>query len=107
MRSEMEVVSPLGRPAVEPTPLAARLDTLEGKTICEIWNGGFTGEISFPIIEQMLKERYPGVKIVPCSEFPLTTINAFWPERKTETLEAVRNALVKHQCDAVLTGNGG
>jgi hypothetical protein len=97
----------LGRPAVEPTPPATRLDTLEGKTICEIYNGGFNGEISFPIIEQMLKERYPGLKIVPHSEFPLTTINAFWPERKIETLQAVRSAIIKYGCDAVITGNGG
>ena len=107
MRTEHEVVNPLGMPAIEPTPPAARLDTLEGKTICEISNGGFNDKISFPIIEQKLKARYPGIKIVPYSEFPLTTINAFWPERKGETLEAVRNAIVRNGCDAVVTGNGG
>ena len=107
MRTEQEIISPLGKPDIEPTSPATRLDTLEGKTICEISNGGFNDRISFPIIEQMLKERYPGIKIVPYSEFPLTTINAFWPERKSETLEAVRNTIVKNGCDAVITGNGG
>lgn len=107
MKTEHEVVSPLGRPAIEPRPPATRLDTLAGKTICEISNGGFNDKVSFPIIERMLTERYPGIKIVPHSEFPLTTINAFWPKRKTDTLEAVRSAIVKNGCDAVITGNGG
>ena len=107
MRTEIEVVSPLGRTGIEPISPAERLDTLDGKTIGEVWNGGFTGEVSFPIIRQMLKERYPGVKIVPYSEFPLSTIAAFWPERKEDTLKAVREVLLKTGCDAVITGNGG
>ena len=107
MKTENEVVSPLGRRGIEPVPPATRLDTLEGKTICEISNGGFNDKISFPLIEQMLKARYPDIEIVHYSEFPLTTINAFWPERKNETLEAVRDAILKNGCDAVITGNGG
>ena len=107
MKTEREVVSPLGRQGIEPVPPATRLDTLAGKTICEICNGGFNDKLSFPLIEQILKERYPSIKIVPYSEFPLTTINAFWPERKGETLEAVRNAILRNECDAVVTGNGG
>jgi hypothetical protein len=49
--------------------MAPRLKTLEGKTICEIWNEGFRGDESFPIIEKMLKERYPAVKIIRYTEF--------------------------------------
>lgn len=107
VKTEYEVVNPLGEAGFKPTPPAARLNSLEGKTICEISNGGFNDKISFPLIERMLKERYHAIKIVPYSEFPLTTINAFWPERKNETLEAVRTAIVKNGCDAVITGNGG
>ena len=58
-----EVVSPQGRPAVDMIAMAPRLDTLDGKTIGEIWNGGFRGDESFPIIEKMLRERYPTVKL--------------------------------------------
>ena len=107
MKTENEIVRPLGQRGIEPMPPATRLDTLEGKTICEISNGGFNDKISFPLIEQMLRKRYPGIKIVPHSEFPLTTINAFWPERKNETLKAVQEAILKNGCDAVITGNGG
>ena len=101
-----EVVSPLGEPAIETVPLAPRLDTLAGKTIAELWNGGFRGDESFPIIEKLLRERYPTVKLIPYSEFPLTTIASFHPEKKEQTLAALRAALKRQGCDAVITGNG-
>ena len=103
-----EVVSPRGKAVVtEKQGPAPRLDTLNGKTVCEIWNGGFGGEISFPIIEKMLGERYPGVKVIPYSEFPLTTVSSLRATIKEKMFEAVRATLVEKGCDAVITGNGG
>lgn len=101
-----EVLSPLGEPAVETVTLAPRLATLEGKTIAELWNGGFRGDESFPVIEKMLRERYPTVKLIPYTEFPLTTIASFHPEKKEQTLAALRAALKEKGCDAVIAGNG-
>jgi hypothetical protein len=101
-----EVVSPLGESAVEMMPMAPRLDTLEGKTIGQLWNGGFRGDESFPIIEKMLRERYPTVKFIPYTEFPLSTIASFHPEKKDKTLAALRAELREKGCDAVITGNG-
>jgi hypothetical protein len=101
-----EVVSPLGRPAVEMIEMAPRLDTLEGKTIGELWNGGFRGDESFPIIEKMLRERYPTVKLIPYTEFSLCTISSLYPEKKEKTLKALRIELEEKGCDAVITGNG-
>src|ERR1700687_6180840 len=105
MNTTLEVVCPLGEPSVKPIPLAPRLNSLEGKTVGEIWNGGFAGELSFPIIREMLRERFPGVRIVPYTEFPLVTIASLWPERKVKTLEAVRKTLLEKGVDAVITGN--
>ena len=101
-----EVVSPLGEPVVEMITMAPRLDTLEGKTIGELWNGGFRGDESFPIIEKMLRERYPTVKLIPYTEFSLITIASLHPEKKEKTLEALRAELKEKGCDAVITGNG-
>ena len=101
-----EVVSPLGEPVMKRITMAPRLNTLEGKTICEIWNGGFRGDESFPMIERMLRERYPTVKMIPYSEFPLTTIASLHPEKKQETLEVLRAKIKEKGCDAVITGNG-
>ena len=108
MDTKLNVVSPLGEQVDDKvTALAPRLDTLNGKTVCEIWNGGFKADVMFPIIEQMLRERYPGVRMVPFTEFPTVTISSLGLARKAETLEAVRTALLAQGCDAVITGNGG
>jgi len=101
-----EAVSPLGEPVVQRIAMAPRLDTLEGKTIGEIWNGGFRGDESFPVIERMLKERYPTVKLIPYTEFSLVTIASLHPEKKEKTLEILRAELREKGCDAVITGNG-
>ncbi|MBI2292456.1 MAG: hypothetical protein HYU73_19500 [Betaproteobacteria bacterium] len=108
MDAKLKVVSPVGENVGGiRTPLARRLDTLEGKTIGEIWNGGFKADVSFPIIEQMLRERYPTVKFVSYKEFPAMTMASLEPVRKAATLKAVRTALLEKGCDAVITGNGG
>ena len=101
-----EVVSPQGEAVVAITTMAPRLDTLEGKTIGELWNGGFRGDESFPIIEKLLRERYPTVKFIPYTEFPLSTIASLHPEKKEKTLAALRAELKEKACDAVITGNG-
>ena len=107
MNMEWEVVRPLAQTVVKELPLASRLETLEGKTVYEIWNGGYRGEVTFPIIEEMLRERYPSVKIIPYSELPFSTVDSMKPATKTETLESIRRALLEKGCDAVITGNGG
>lgn len=108
MDAILNVVSPVGENVSETiTSLAPRLETLDGKTVCEIWNGGFKADVMFPIIEQMLRERYPTVKMIPFTEFPTVTISSLGSGKKAETLEAVRAALLTKGCDAVITGNGG
>jgi hypothetical protein len=107
MGATFKVVSPAGQPVAEPTPLAPRLDTLNGKTVGEIWNGAYEGQSTFRIIEEMLRERYPGVKIIPFTEFPLLPLTEMGMEKKGALLDAVRVALVEKGCDALITGNGG
>ena len=49
---------------------APRLDTLSGKTICELSNGDWEYQRTFPAIRELLKERFPDAKIIPYTEFP-------------------------------------
>ena len=102
-----EVLSPLGRSSEERRDIARCVDTLEGKTVCEVWNGGFMGERTFGIIEEMLRQRYPKAKVIPYTEFPLCTIEVMKPSTKAERLETIRSALVEKGCDVLITGNGG
>jgi hypothetical protein len=58
------------------------------------------------MIEKMLRDRYPTVKVIPYSQFPLVTIASLHPEKKQATLDALRAKIKEKRCDAVITGNG-
>ncbi|MBI2909051.1 MAG: hypothetical protein HYX92_15515 [Chloroflexi bacterium] len=100
-----EVLSPRGESIVQAASGAAGLSDLNGKTICEMWNGGFRGELSFPVIRALLQKRYPDIKIVPYNEFPIQHIRGSTNELQDWADEAVARALQKG-CDAVISGNG-
>jgi hypothetical protein len=95
----LEVHDPTG--AFEVTLLhAARLDTLEGKTICEVTNGSWEDKRTFPLIEELLKRQFPTIKIIPHTEFPSGT--------NVINVQADLGEIVKEKgCDAVIVGNAG
>ena len=53
-------------------PLAKRLDTLEGKTIAQVWDFVFRGDEVFAALEEGLKDRYPNIRWVSYKEFGST-----------------------------------
>jgi hypothetical protein len=104
--SEIEVISPLGGQRHQEKSFAKRLDTLNGKTVCELWNADFKGDFTFPIYRELLKERFPDVKFIPYTEFPCSSLRGT-PAHQRE-LDQRMAALAKEKgCDAVITGNGG
>ena len=66
------VVWPRGRKTVEPRPVAPRLDSLEGKTIGQLWDDLFRGDEIFPILEEELARRFPSVRFVRYDTFGST-----------------------------------
>ncbi|MBI2906239.1 MAG: hypothetical protein HYX92_01145 [Chloroflexi bacterium] len=100
-----KVLSPLGEPIAEAVGAAPRLSDLSGKTICEVWNGQFRGDIAFPMLRQLLQERYPGVKVIPYTEFPKTDVIGSTKLLQERTDTAVALA-VQRGCDAIITGMG-
>lgn len=102
-----EVVSPLGDPVIESKWVPRHFDTLNGKTICQIWNGGFRGHVTLPIIRELLQKQYPGVKVIPYTEFPTTPLHVHTVEDMAKKLEAMRVALQEKGCDAVISAQGG
>ena len=67
--AEFEVFDPRG--SLEVTQLHAhRLDSLSGKTICELGDAKWEDHRIFPVIREMLKKRFPDVKIIPFNKFP-------------------------------------
>ncbi|MBW1996100.1 MAG: hypothetical protein JRI77_16875 [Deltaproteobacteria bacterium] len=103
---KIEVVSPVGDRGVELKSIAPRLDTLEGKTICETWNRDFKGDVMFPVYRELLKERYPGIKIIPYTEFPSSILTGT-PELQRKVSRQISAMAVKKGCDAMISGNGG
>jgi len=106
MPSRIEAVSPLGIPVVTGHKLSARLDTLAGKTIGETYNESFKGEYMFPVYRELLRERFPGVKIIPYTEFPVSLWKGTPAYQRQKALEVARLAK-ERGCDVLISGNGG
>jgi len=94
----LEVFDPSG--AYEVTQLhAARLDTLEGKTICEVSNSSWEADRTFPVIRSLLQKQFPTAKIIPYTELPNANVLTGMKD-----LSAI---LEEKSCDAVILGNAG
>lgn len=102
----MQIISPIGAEMVEKKTMAPRPDTLNGKTICETWNEDFKGEIMFPIYRELLKQRYPEVKFIPYTDFPISTHKGT-PEYQRNLANQIAKLAKEKGCDALISGNGG
>ena len=102
---KLDVVSPVGLQVVKSGQTAPRLPDLNGKTIGEVWNGVFKGDVTFPLIRKALQERYPRARIVPYSEFPYLK-GADHPAAQRERASRIATLAKEKGCDAVISGNG-
>jgi hypothetical protein len=94
----LKVYDPTG--AIEVTQLfAPRLDTLEGKTICELWDASWEGDRTFPLIRDLLQGKYPTAKFVPYTEFPIGSAVMQAP--------GIDQIAKKKGCQAAIVGNAG
>jgi hypothetical protein len=108
-----EVVRPIAEAEKTLVNAAARLPDLRGKTIGELSSNIYNAHISFPIIREMLKERYPDIKIIPYTEIneslPQSTIVTYSGD--TAAQEEKERAIIKiareKGCEAFIIGNGG
>jgi hypothetical protein len=95
----LEVFDPTG--AFEVTELhAARLDTLEGKTICELSNLGWQSIRTMPYLRDVLQKMYPTAKFIPWEELTPT-------REHMDDLDHVEKVLQENECDAAIVGNAG
>ena len=101
-RGIYKVLQPTGPVVGELIRGASRLDTLNGKTLCEVWNGGYRGDRTFPLIRRLLQKEFPGVNIVPFTEFPLARHYNI-----DEILQDFLQLFEQKGCDALISGNGG
>ena len=106
MKEIIGVISPEGLPLGATRNVAQHLDTLDGKTIGEVYNNHFKGELMFETYRRLFKERYKGVKIIPFTEFPIVYVGGDAESQKKVAKEIADLAKLRG-VDAIITGNGG
>ncbi len=77
---------------------APRLANLSGKTICELSNFIWEYHRTFPVIRGLLQRRFPDMKIIPHTEFPI--LNTYQTEP-----DVLLKLLREKGCDGVIVGN--
>ena len=96
-----EVLWPRTPRQVKRKSLAPRLATLEGKTIAQLWDFLFRGEEVFALLEEGLKQRFPGVRFISWKEFGNTH-----GRNEREVLAGLAQRLKELGADAVISGMG-
>jgi hypothetical protein len=92
---KLEVYDPQGNIG-EIKPHAPRLSDLAGKTICELSNGKWNDDKTFPLIRELLQKQFPTAKILPYSQFPVGG--------KIDN-DDIGTILKDRGCQAVIVGN--
>jgi hypothetical protein len=101
------VVSPSGKSNLKAQTLAPGLGTLEGKTICEVWNRDFRGDVTFPKIRELLRSKYPHINIITYDEVITPGFNTMGQTAEdAKALEVLGKALIEKGCHGLISGNG-
>ena len=106
MNGKMGVISPEGLQLRAAGAVSRHLDTLEGKTIGEVYNNHFKGELMFQTYRRLFKERFPGVKIVPYDQFPIVYVGGD-PASQKKTAKEIAVLARERGVDALISGNDG
>jgi hypothetical protein len=106
MKETLKAISPEGLPLGATGGVSRSLDTLKGKTIGEVYNNHFKGELMFQTYRRLFEEKYPGIRIIPFDQFPIVYVGGDAASQKRIAKEIAAIAKAKG-CDAIITGNGG
>jgi hypothetical protein len=98
-REIYRVVWPRGPVTVQAADVAPRLSTLEGKTIAQLWDDLFRGDEIFPMLEEELARRYPGVRFIRYDVFGSTH-----GRHEQQVLAELPAKLESLKVDAVISG---
>jgi len=96
-----DVVWPRAEKRRRHQPLAKRLDTLNGKTVAQLWDYLFYGDKVFATLEDELKKRFPDVRFVGWAEFGNTHST-----NEHELLASLPRRFKELGVDAAISGMG-
>ncbi|MBI2910145.1 MAG: hypothetical protein HYX92_21090 [Chloroflexi bacterium] len=94
----LELYDPTGAFDV-PEVHAPRLDTLGGKTICELSNGVWEADRTFSLMREALRKGFPDVRTIPYTEFPIGNDEI--------DIDDISEIVKRKGCQAVIVGNAG
>lgn len=94
----LEVYNPAGLvEAIKSSPHAPRLASLKGKTICEISNGLWEHQRTFPLIRELLQKQLPDTTFIPYTELPAGS--------HLIDVDDIADVVLQKGCDAAIGGN--
>lgn len=96
-----EVVWPRSERQQKQKPLAKRLENLNGKTIAQLWDMRYRGNLVFRMMEDDLKERFPDIRFVSWQEFGST-----YGSNERELVASLPDRFRKLGVDAVISAMG-
>lgn len=96
-----DVVWPLAPSAAPAAALAPRHRDLAGKTVGELWDYLFRGEVIFPLVRDALRARFPGISFVEYE-----TLGSTHGRDDVELAATLPPLLDQHGCDAVISAVG-
>jgi hypothetical protein len=96
---QWELVNPAGVIKITPIKMAARINSLEGKTIGLKWNQKPNGNIFLDRIAELLKEKVPSAKIIKFYEVEPTTVPQ---SANMDVAEAKAKIIAKYKPDIVI-----
>lgn len=99
--TQYAVYWPRGSRQAKVTALAQRLDTLDGKTVAQLWDFLFRGDEVFTLLEEGLGKRFSNVKFISWRDFGNTH-----GSDEREVVAALPNRLKELGVDAVISGMG-
>lgn len=82
-------------------PLAKRLDSLNGKTVAQLWDFLFQGDQVFSYLEEGLRKRYPDIRFIGWKEFGTTHGHG-----EKELIASIPTRFKELGIDAVISGMG-
>ena len=100
------VVSPVARKAANAEHALSHFADLNGKTICELDGRSFRANETLAIVREMLQARFPDAKFVKAGEIFSPSSQDQAAHLREKSLADLKAALLEHDCDAVITGNG-
>lgn len=101
MTTMESVVWPRSAKTITSRPLAARLPSLEGKTIAFLWDYLFRGDEIWDLLKTELTSRFTGIRLVDWDQFGSTH-----GEDEHRVLAELPDKLKSLGVDAVVSGMG-